>query len=378
MKNIYSDFTNNSFNNILMNTEQINEYNQKILSNSEYLYDVFNIQSITKRKIKEYITAYKMSETTKYDGNYEISAEDKEKILENCAIEKIEDLKSIQKGLTIKRCNMRAFPTEISFYDKKGVKDFDRIQETEIRLNTPLLILHQSRDGMWAFVITSTYVGWILKENIVCASSSDWDYFINNKKFGVITAASININGEILDMGTTLPYLDTKNDKIVLALPTKDSNDEISKKEIYIDKNVCHIGFLPFTKNNIILEAFKYHNYPYSWGGKNESVDCSSYIMNIFKTFGFNLPRNGSPQRDSFINKTNLKELNYDEKIKLLKNKSLALLYMPGHVMLYLGYKEKKFYIIHSNGGDMKVSVTDLLDTTYIEKLDTLVDIDFI
>ena len=110
-----------------------------------------------------------------------------------------------------------AFPTEVSFYDKKGIQDFDRIQETELTINTPVKILHKSKDQLWNFVVSPIYAGWVLKENIALAKEEDWDFFIHNPIFGVITDANLKVEGEILDMGVRLPLTNFLEDQYQFA-----------------------------------------------------------------------------------------------------------------------------------------------------------------
>ena len=88
----------------------------------------------------------------------------------------------------------------------------------------------------------------------------------------------------------------------------------------------------------------------YGWGGLDNSVDCSSFVQNIYKTFGINLPRNADQQELS------LQRHYYNAVTDSLKNADInkltkgSLLFMDGHVMLYLGSINNEPYIIHALG----------------------------
>jgi cell wall-associated NlpC family hydrolase len=77
----------------------------------------------------------------------------------------------------------------------------------------------------------------------------------------------------------------------------------------------------------------------YGWGGLYENRDCSALIQDVFAGFGLPLPRNSKDQAD-FGENISLKELSGPEKQSLIRTQGVplqTLLYMPGHIMLYLG-----------------------------------------
>jgi hypothetical protein len=77
----------------------------------------------------------------------------------------------------------------------------------------------------------------------------------------------------------------------------------------------------------------------YGWGGLYENRDCSALIQDLFAGFGIPLPRNSKDQADSGEN-ISLEGLSGPEKQILIRTKGVplrTLLYMPGHIMLYLG-----------------------------------------
>ena len=78
---------------------------------------------------------------------------------------------------------------------------------------------------------------------------------------------------------------------------------------------------------------------PYGWGGAMESVDCSSLITNVFSCFGYAYPRNCSAQWSSVgMTRYDVRNWNVEANKAFLSRFSYpALLYMPGHVMSYVG-----------------------------------------
>lgn len=355
--------------NLIFNLEQINLYNKKIKDKTNKIYDM-NILSITKEEIYNYINSYQI-EFPKYNGREKLTIENTKDIFNNRNLDNIQDLENIPKGIIINRANLRSFPSDKCIYDKLNVTIHDKMQETELLVNTPVLILHESKDKLWNFVITPYYVGWVKKENIALTTDDTYNYFINPNNFGIITANHIIVNDIVLDMSVKLPSIGNNE----YILPIKDKNGYIAKKVVYIDSTDINNGYLPYSIDNIILQAKKYLNEPYSFGGKN-GIDCSSYIGNIFRTFGLYFPRNTADQKDSVGEIINLEGKSNQEKLNIISEHMPGLLYKDGHVMLYIGTNDNIHYIIHANGKDMKVAITKLDNSTYLKEINRIVLID--
>ncbi len=364
--NYGNNYTDDADDSILLSLKEIEKYNEIIKSKTDELYDLNNIKKLSKEEIEKYILKYDLPSGTYYDNKKVITSSEKKQILNNRNLDNIKDLDNIQKGIIVKRANLRSFPTNTNFYDAKN-SPFDRLQETELLVNTGVLILHTSSDQKWNFVISPIYMGWVECANIGLANDDDYNYFINNDSFGIIISSSYIVGNVTLDMSVKLPYYNGK-----FILPMKNSDGYVGKTEVVIPSDQINIGYLPYTKVNVINEAYKYEGVSYSWGGYDKNVDCSSFIANIYRTFGFIFPRNTSSQNKSVGKDISLSGMTDEEKLKLIDKKDPSLLYMDGHVMLYIGTKNDKHYIIHASGSG-KVMVSVLEDSTYIKQIDKLV-----
>ncbi len=363
----------NDYDNIIMSEDEISLYNEEIRKKTDMMYDIKNIKFVSKDDIFNYITSYKIPSLPKYSDGAEITNSTIDFILDNRNLSNIEQSQKIQWGIIVKRANLRSFPTDCHFYNNRNDSNFDNIQETELHVNTPLIIIHESKDRLWDFVITETYVGWVKKENIALANENDINFFINNSSFGIITAEKIVVDDVLLDMSVKLPFITTVEEGYRLVLPIKLENSFVGKKIITIGRDSAHIGYLPYTKKNVIIQAFKYEGVGYSWSGMNEGVDCSSYVSNVYGTFGFKFPRNTSSQNKSVGKVISLAGKSNQEKLKIIENNNPALLYENGHVMIYIGKKDGKNYIIHSNAATMNVAVTVLDNSEYLKDINRLV-----
>lgn len=358
---------------VLFLLDQIYTYNEKIRAKTDKMYDLKE-ELFSKKRILELIEFYKMPKLPKYDGNRTIMQSDLAEILENRNIKKMDF--DILKGIIVSRSNLKSFPTDIHFFKKKNAIEFDQLQESEMFLNTPVLILHESFDQAWFFIVSQTYAGWIKKENVALAKEADWKYFLQKENFLVVSATQLEIGEQVIDMGVTLPYLGVSKEGYQAIVPVKGNDEYVKKKNIVVLRNQAHIGYLPYSKRNLYIQAFKYEGTPYSWGGMNGTVDCSSYVGNVFRTFGFQFPRNTGVQKNSIGEKINLEGKSNSEKLDIMKGKAPALLFQPGHVMIYLGDFDGKHYIIHASGDvSMKVKVENLNQSTRISLIDSMISI---
>lgn len=361
----------------ILNAEAIKNYNKKISEKSSSIYDLEKIKTMSKDDIKKLIEEYKVPSSPKYNNGTVVTSEEIDEILKNRDIENVSSETDIQKAIVTKRSNLKALPTDTHFYNKRDVSNFDQIQETELAINTPVLILHTSKDGKYEFVLSEIYAGWIKGDDLAKCQPSTCEYFDSPTSFIVITDSHIEMEGAYLDMGVTLPLLKSTNSSFTAVLPIRNERGVLEKKEVEIPKSQAHEGFLPYTKDNVISLSQKYLKTPYSWGGMDYGVDCSSFIMNIYRTFGFRFPRNTSDQKTSVGNITSLVGLTPAKKLEYLNGLQIpAILYQPGHAMLYLGKENGKHAIIHASGSDMYVVKNELTpNSSYLLKIDRVVTI---
>ena len=136
-------------------------------------------------------------------------------------------------------------------------------------------------------------------------------------------------------------------------MPVREQNGQLGHQYavVPLGKDVSH-GFLDYTRGNVIRQAFKLLGNPYGWGGMNGGRDCSSMTRDIYLCFGFRLPRDASVQaKIPGRGRISLKDLSERERTaKLRSMQPGTILQMPGHVMIYLGCQDRRYYVISANG----------------------------
>jgi len=141
-----------------------------------------------------------------------------------------------------------------------------------------------------------------------------------------------------LQMGATLPLENRADAYYRVTLPSRDENGALKRTAGYVrTSDDVQDGHLPYTMKNLYRQAFKLLNYPTD-GETFTKEGLLRFIMDIYRCFGFNMPRNSL--RQSQFNgryRSDIQDLQDSEKIEFLKKYDgrPALLFTPGHIMLF-------------------------------------------
>ncbi len=269
----------------------------------------------------------------------------------------IKALNSVKaKAITVKHTNLRAFPTNTAAYTDthKATQwfPFDYFQHSAIYPNTPLYISHYSLDKRWAFVQAPYAAGWVKRDAIALVTDSfaekfasgDYDISIKDN----LWLLKNNKRVTLVKLGTIFPIL---NSKPIVAIKSKSgyakieplsySGDILAKKPLVMNaKNVAKI-------------AQEFYNEPYGWGGKMQTRDCSATTRDFFAPFGIFLKRNSSKQAKAG-DEIYIKGLHKNIKKEAIMQNAKpfqSLLFVPGHIGIYLGKYKNEPVIMHTYWG---------------------------
>lgn len=383
---------------VILTDEEIASFNKANFNNGCGLVDLTAFENdLTTEKIIDMINDYSFP-SKEYVNGRKITEEEKAEILLNRNLPEVkedsastENIKddldlNIRYAITTQNASIRAFPTDIFLTNTVG--KYDYMQETGVNYYEPLIVLWDSKDGEWSFVQTYDYNGWMRKESFGLCSKEIFDSLVNDIKNGDYQIFNktgrffldINTTGtmfaleeyvepedanadNIADienllvtfrMGTQIPYKDGKFTWVFRN--EKGEAEFMSLEKIYsgmVNDSFIADYILPvqkFTKNNLLYRANEALGTPYSWGDSDENgMDCSSTLQGLFKCFGIIIPRNSSQQIKLSANIVNLSEMSLTEKLDTITDLPMgSILYMPGHVMMYLGEYNGIPYIIHN------------------------------
>jgi cell wall-associated NlpC family hydrolase len=263
-----------------------------------------------------------------------------------------------QRAITLKWMDIRALPTDKPLYKNPSQPGegypFDLLQNSSVNYNEPIFISHTSKDGAWSYIFTNNVSGWVKSDAISVINAQ--------------TSTDIQKSEKLFIIEDNIPLQDSENhfvaySRIGMVLPLDhesgdyyyvkayDSNN--SYRVVTVPKHAAHIGVSKINKADLITIGTQLLKNTYGWGGMYGERDCSSMIRDMYTPFGIWLPRNSSAQGHkgeviSFAGSTN------NEKLSLIKSKGVpfeTIIYLKGHVLLYIGTYQDNVLVMHNIWG---------------------------
>ena len=357
---------------VLINSQQIARLNAQILAKDSLTVDLASLSEVI--SAEEVNATIKKAEDDFYDGTHRVS-----------------EAVRLRYAVTTRRGNIRLLPQAWT-----GDK-YDDLQGTAIDPAEAVAVLCDSPDGQFVFVQSRNYIGWLDKSGLAFTDRKTWLSYVKPEDFLVVVAnkKSVEVSGQTLlfQMGSVIPIVnsDAHDDIWVARLPVSVGGQlrEVRVNLAMTDRDF-NKGFLPCTDNNLIRQAFKFLGDEYGWGGLNDSVDCSAFVQDVYRSMGIDIPRDTGNQRGCmpiwavFNNVTNAERWDIVSRAPIG-----SLLHKPGHVMMKLGNDaDGRPLIIHAASSYLddeigkvyirKVIVSDLhYRGGAVETIDALTDIVF-
>ena len=289
---------------------------------------------------------------------------------------------TLRYGVVVSGAALTDLPTEDIFTDSELDVRYNELQETFVKVNSPVIILLEDTTHRYYYVKSIEFTGWTKQSNIaIIDDKSTWDSYFDNDSFIMVTNdCEIAIDSSAAKEGisySTKTFMGTKlhfqgkdekgNYKVCVPARSEDGTLSCDITGI-IHKDNASIGYLPATRRGILQLAFSVWGDEYGWGGRDGLRDCSSYIRDIFLCFGYTLPRNSSFQM-RIKDGTNIEHIEgYDDKKKALSALEPGdILDIGGHVMIYLGEYKGKTYIISMLSNYVPEDVTSDYDKSAVK-----------
>ena len=273
-------------------------------------------------------------------------------------------------AVCIKRCDAKTVPSEDFASEDKDEIFFNDYTSSEVMPFAGVVILHESSDMQWCYIIDGSFCGWIKKSNLaVCKDKDEWSSVCEPEDFLVVTGSEIvmdetavptHSSGMVLPMGTRIALSkdnsETINGRSTIAaycvdVPYRDDAGNLGLEQtlIPVSKDV-NAGFMPMTSENVLRQAFKFLGKVYGYGGTLCSNDCSGFIRQVYDCFGFKLPRNAAAiAKLSDLGSIDCSKMTSEKKRSLITEMPAGLpLYMSGHIMMYIGTEGGQPYVISS------------------------------
>ncbi|MGN8295774.1 SH3 domain-containing protein [Helicobacter pylori] len=269
------------------------------------------------------------------------------------------------KAVVVRDSDVRAVPTNKPYYLSPKGYPFDRYQNSLIFQGTPVLVTHFNTDKTYAHIQSSFVYGWIKVSDLAYMRDKDIELLTHLKDYVMPIKDKLPL---YTDYGGF--YTNARVGELFALIPQSQKTSQKPQK-----KELKAYGFLRDAKGyaalqSVILEEKDFFVFPkafnsenmayfidtmlgqkYGWGGLLGNRDCSAFTRDSFANFGILLPRNSYAQSRYANNYVDLSSMKAKEKEDyILKNATPfgTLIYLKGHIMLYLGAHNHQAIVAHS------------------------------
>lgn len=362
----------------LMSHSQIHAFNRELIATNKHVIDPLAYASeLSADELIEQIqkTSATPSSPRFYVDGTALTSADFNRYHANTDQGAVQEENQVRFGMVVTRTSLRTFPTDDRVLNAEMDADLDRFQESGAFPGEAVAILHESADKQWYLVAAYNYTAWVKQSAIAVGKKDSISAYMNADDFIVVTGDKVDttfvpnkprVSEVQLDMGVRLPLMPTHEiDNLthgqnsfasyIVKLPVRNDDGSLSFKSALLPRSSdVHVGYLPLTSYNLIAQGFKFLGERYGWGHDYNARDCTGFVGEIYKSFGVLMPRNSSWQGAGEYghNWRFDKAATAEQKQAVLKKMKVGdLIYIPGHVMMYIGDFEGQPYVIHDVKG---------------------------
>lgn len=330
---------------VLLSADQIAALNQRNRGDAWGAQDVLANEVVEPNRVeRELRERFAWLEERLQTGKY---VEGKEGTLRG-ALKLLESSTAVVEARVVAReVDLRCVPSKEGFYTPPVDRDFDRNQCSRLHMGEVVRVLRVSADGAWRYVHAGHSVGWLYGEVLTppLLVEDAQAFRAPPKSLVAIEDGARLPSGQRLRMGTALPLSGETPDGFTVIVPTLRGlvSSPLARSPS------LHVGAMPFTRENIWRLSLKTLGDPYGWGERGGARDCSRLLLDLFRVFGLDLGRHSLAQARSGNRTVELKGMEPEAKLTALREAgrdNVVLLYMSGHIMLYLGELDGAPYAI--------------------------------
>ena len=377
---------------VLMDRATIDARNARLLREDDSMHDLSALPAtLTRAQVTGWIDdlASPPAKPLWDEAGEPIAKATLETVVANRELDAIPASQATRYGMAVERAALRTFPTALRVFSSQGETDIDRFQESALFPGDPVVIAHASADGRWLFVVSMRYAAWVQASAIAEGDKASVLGYGTRVPYRVITGAKPRtvftreeprLSELQLDMGLRLPLDGVAQDRSangqyaytswILDLPVRNADGHLGFAPALLQKNVDSAAdYLPLTRENLIRQSFKFLGERYGWGHSYNGRDCSGFVSEVYRSMGVQLPRNTSDQSVSPVFARTHFEPGTSRETRMAAVAAMEvgdLIYIPGHVMMYVGNIDGMPWVIHdTNGG----SVLDAAGEVYSMRL---------
>ncbi|MBO4316750.1 MAG: SH3 domain-containing protein [Mailhella sp.] len=268
------------------------------------------------------------------------------------------DPAAVRHAVTVRPCSLRAAPTDRPRFEHASLPGkgypFDLFQQALLPTGFPIAVFHASRDGMWLYAESPLACGWVRSDAVAFAGSSLRELWQKSRlavcvKDNTALRAEAGFASTIAHIGAMLPVDDKGN----LLFPVRTADGFAAMRSCKGMPSGFTLFPLAATPNNIAVIGNELIGEAYGWGGFAEDRDCSGMMRDLFAVFGVWLPKYSGGQKNAG-RVVSLADLSAAKKKETIVSDGIpfrTLIYMPGHIGLYVGSRNGEPLLFHNAWG---------------------------
>lgn len=375
---------------VLMDRQQVGIVNREILRKSGIMtsLELFPEEVIGDDVRRKMLTAMKeyggWELPVLFKNGQRLSWNDWKAIKDNAGYDTPINVQTVLYGVSIRRTNVHPLPTNEHLYAGPEYPSQDRMYSGFLNPAEAVVVLAVSKDKRFYFIQSKDSMGWADGGSIALTSREIWTTYASPREYVVVTSnnKNITIDGIAMDfqMGARIPIVLNEVNAVQVMLPSVENGSMVNRNlQIGIDDTI-HVGPVPYSRANLIRQAFRFVGMPYNWDGTSTiGLTDAALVTGIYRTFGIELPQTVAGQERAMSMLTSLQGLDESGRYAALFDvQPGSLLFRQGHVMFYLGRDGNGDPIV-IHAGQSGVTVANLYDErANINGINTLTNIGII
>ena len=259
-------------------------------------------------------------------------------------------------AVTVRSADLRLAPTAKPRFSRiEGAGQgwpFDDFQQSAMAVGTPLMVYHTSRDGAWLLVRSPMAWGWVDASSVAFADDAFQNMW-KNAPLGAVVREGVSLQHAkaflaLANIGTVLPMSGQR-----VLVPVRGTGAQAGVVYASVEPGDVLPMPQPLTAQAVAAIGDRMMGENYGWGGMYGNRDCSAMMRDLFAPFGIWLPRNSASQAKAgeFHSVQGMSAQNKIKAIVRGAEPFRTLLWMPGHIGLYVGQFEGKPVFFHDIWG---------------------------
>lgn len=247
-------------------------------------------------------------------------------------------------AVSVRYTHLRYIPDHGMLFETPDDFPFDVLQVTSIGPGTPLRLWHVSRDGLWAYVEAPFASGWMPVLDLGTMTLKETEWIKSLTLYSVmqdnIPALEKDTQEPVLSLSIGQHYPGVTNDVSQVYIPVRQAGGQSKWVLASVPSRAIQPFGKPWSREAVVQLVSDIFGEPYGWGGMFFHRDCSALVRDVVAPFGLWLPRNSAAQAKRGGRFLSLAGLSLADKKRLIVAQGrpfLTLLWLKGHVMLYVG-----------------------------------------